>query len=459
MKDLTQYISEKLKINKNTHVVDNFTISDMLTDLFDTFELKKSVYKKVIEWVDKWNKGAAFSDYKKFGYCSDALDDVKHRMEYYISDIYNYNTFAGKCNDAAKLGGKFMTNTIVSKNYSFTLKYNDNENHDQLLIFIQINGRSDKLFAMFFEYKKIDEKLHIDKDTKLNRATPVTDLVLKTLNLNAVFNDVHEKMKKVLLNWEEEGLKLSDYHIKAYASRSSNMNIYNLLQDYIMNYTDFVTYAGRKSKVALNPKVPSKEEGFYTNKYHIKFRYNRSAFYMSAEGPNNDIYFRIIFERKDDSIDEKLHINKETKNPNYTIKDYKEGDICLQIECDNKKNICTLKVVRIKQILPKEYIVLEYKSHKANKMIRLTFINNKQYKYLYDSKENGLFKILLPHNETEIFLNDLNNTDDYTLYLNDLMEFKSSKEYKMTDFIISDDQITDKNVKEYIEQFNNFQSI
>ena len=159
-------------------------------------------------------------------------------------------------------------------------------------------------------------------------------------------------------------------------------------------------------------------------------------------------------------IIEKLRINKDSKSKDhYELNDFKEGDVCVLLSYVYKKNYCFLKVIKIKDIILKSNYITYYYHDDIGQVLRSSTRfeddENGNWKYPLD-KSKETYGLLLTLEDSANLLHSLENKSvckvEWSRYLN-------NKEGKLIDLrksFIDTEFIYKKDIKKYLEEFNNF---
>lgn len=159
-------------------------------------------------------------------------------------------------------------------------------------------------------------------------------------------------------------------------------------------------------------------------------------------------------------IIEKLRINKDSKSKdNYTLNDFNEDDVCVLLSYVYKKNYCFLKVIKINNIILKSnYITYYYHDDVGQELrssTRFEDDENGNWKYPLD-KSKETYGLLLTPEDSANLLHSLENKSvckvEWSRYLND----KEGKLIDLRKSFIDTEFIYKKDIKKYLEEFNNF---
>jgi len=159
-------------------------------------------------------------------------------------------------------------------------------------------------------------------------------------------------------------------------------------------------------------------------------------------------------------IIEKLRINKDSKSKDhYELNDFNEGDVCVLLSYVYKKNYCFLKVIKINNIILKSnYITYYYHDDVGQELrssTRFEDDENGNWKYPLDKSKETYSLLLTPEDSTNL-LHSLENKSvckvEWSRYLND----KEGKLIDLRKSFIDTEFIYKKDIKKYLEEFNNF---
>lgn len=159
-------------------------------------------------------------------------------------------------------------------------------------------------------------------------------------------------------------------------------------------------------------------------------------------------------------IIEKLRINKDSKSKDhYELNDFNEGDVCVLLKNVYKKNYCYIQIIKLKDIIFKSNYITYYYHNDIGQELRSStrFEDDEKgnWKYPFD-KSKETYSLLLTPEDSANLLHSLEGKSvckvEWSRYLN-------NKEGKLLDLrksFIDTEFIYKKDIKKYLEEFNNF---
>ena len=159
-------------------------------------------------------------------------------------------------------------------------------------------------------------------------------------------------------------------------------------------------------------------------------------------------------------IIEKLRINKDSKSKDhYTLKDFNEGDVGVLLSYVYKKNYCFLKVIKLKDIMTEvNYITYYYHGDIGQELRSSTSFEDDEkgnWKYPLD-KSKETYSLLLTPEDSANLLHSLENNSVCKVEWNRYLNNKEGKLIDLRKSFIDTEFIYKKDIKKYLEEFNNF---